>query len=114
MQKIDHFDELLDLKQEATAEASINLVDNKINISEFIPKQTRSSNVQMRMGRRGGIRNELDGVDEEEHEESGLVEEALEDYKTKMVGKKMDKEIQQKMHQYQMHSLDAEISDLIN
>ena len=47
----------------------------------------------MRMGRRGGIRNELDGVDEEEHEESGLVEEALEDYKTKMVGKKMDKEI---------------------
>ena len=45
MQKIDHFDELLDLKQEATAEAPINLVDNKINISEFIPKQTRSSNV---------------------------------------------------------------------
>lgn len=44
------------------------------------------------MGRRGGVRNELEGVDEEEHED-GLVEDALEDYKTKMVGKKMDKEI---------------------
>ena len=77
MQKIDHFDELLDLKQEATAEASINLVDNKINISEFIPKQTRSAHVQMRMARRSGIRNDLEGIDEEEHEESGFAEEAL-------------------------------------
>ena len=113
MQKIDHFDELLDLKQEATAEASINLVDNKINISEFIPKQTRSAHVQMRMSRRGGIRNDLEGVDEEEHEDDQFIEDALQ-LQQKMSGKKVDKEIQQKMHQYQMHSLDAEISELIN
>ena len=41
----------------------------------------------MRMARRGGIRNDLEGVDEDENEESGFIEDALELQK-KMAGKK--------------------------
>ena len=69
MQKQDLFDELLDLKQEATAEASEYLVNNKINITEFIPKESKHSQNILRQTRRYGKLGEiLPGVDEEVEE----------------------------------------------
>ena len=92
-QKFDHFDELLDLKQEATAEASDYLQSNKINISEFVPKDVKSTRDIMRNARRGGIiaNSELPGIDEEE--ESAKGDENVESLQRKFTGKKMDREM---------------------
>ena len=75
MQKLDLFDELLDLKQEATAEASEYLVNNKINITEFIPKDSKNSMNILRQSRRYGKLGEvLPGI-EEEVEEGAIAKE---------------------------------------
>ena len=75
MQKLDLFDELLDLKQEATAEASEYLVNNKINITEFIPKDSKNSMNILRQARRYGKLGEvLPGI-EEEVEEGAIAKE---------------------------------------
>ena len=115
MQKIDHFDELLDLKQEATAEASEYLVNNKINISEFIPKESKNSMNALRQSRRyGKLGEHLPGIEEENDEGvTAKGEDDLQSLQSKMAGKKYDKEVQEKIHQLQMHSLDGEINDLI-
>ena len=105
MQDLDLFDELMDMKQEATESAADYLVTNRFNITDFTPRamaaglaQQKRQPAKARKSGAGGFEDELD--------ESGG-EEAV--AKVPRRGKMTTAEAQAKLHELQMVSLEQDI-----
>ena len=85
MQEVDLFDELMDMKQEATEQAQDYLVTNKFNISDFTPRAPKPGFGQQKKVPTRARKSGATGF-EEDAEESGE-EETLENIMRKQRGK---------------------------